>query len=77
MADVEVRPDRVSVGMGFKRNLGNYQSMDVHISYSSDALQNEGADDLLRRVYDFVETNFLAEFEDTEKDVKAAISKGQ
>lgn len=76
MPDVK-QPNRVSVGMGFKRNLGNYQSMDVHISLSSDAKQGEDDEALLRRVYDFVETNFLKEFEETEEEVKEAIKKGK
>lgn len=70
-------PDRVSVGMGFKRSLGNYQTMDIHISLSSDAKSGENEEDVFRRVYDFVEQHFLAEFEETEEEVKEAIKKGQ
>ena len=77
MSEVEVRPDRVSVGMGFKRNMKNYQSMDIHISYSSDALSEEDADKLLDRVYDFVESQFLARFEETEQEIKDIQSKGK
>lgn len=76
MSEVEVRPDRVSVGMGFKRNLKNYQSMDIHVSLSSDAGDGEDAEALFRRVYDFVESHFLAEFENTEEEVKE-LTKGK
>lgn len=63
--------------MGFKRSLGNYQSMDIHISLSSDAKENETQEELLHRVYDFVETNFLKEFENTEEEVQGALKKGK
>jgi tRNA A-37 threonylcarbamoyl transferase component Bud32 len=77
MSEVEVRPDRVSVGMGFKRNMKNYQSMDIHISFSSDAGKEEDAEKLLNRVYDFVESQFLARFEETEQELKEIQSKGK
>lgn len=68
----EENPDRVNVGMDFKRNLGNFQSMGVHISLSSSAKDDEDAEALFRRVYDFVEEHFLAEFDGTEQEVKEA-----
>lgn len=65
--------DRIKVEMGFTRNLGNFQSMRIDVGLESDRLDGETEAQHFRRVYDFVETNYLAEFEETEKEVKEKI----
>jgi len=49
--------DRVSYSMGIKVNLGNYQSADVHISYSTDVKKGETPQQALNRSQKFVEDN--------------------
>lgn len=69
----ERKPDRIMVDMGFTRNLGNYQSMRIDIGLESDRLEDETKEEHFKRVYEFVESNYLAQFEDTEAEVKAKI----
>jgi len=41
--------DRVSVSLGQKINMGNYESLDFHYSYSTDVQEGETATDAARR----------------------------
>lgn len=43
-------PDRISISIGRKINLGNYESYDFHVSYSSDRVDDEDNDALYQRV---------------------------
>lgn len=47
--------DRVNYSFGHKVNLGNYESADFHISYSSDVKEDETPEEALERVRKFVE----------------------
>jgi hypothetical protein len=67
-----VEPVRASVGMGFKRNVGNFENMDIHVSLSASALPGETAEQTFDRVYAFVEEKFVAKFEQTEKELREA-----
>lgn len=69
----ERKPDRINVDMGFTRNLGNFQTMRIDIGLASDRLEGETKEEHFRRVYEFVEYNYLAEFDDTEAEVKEKI----
>lgn len=51
--------------------------MDVHVSLSSDAQDGEDEEALFTRVYEFVETHFLREFDGTEEEVKEAFKKAK
>jgi len=48
-------PDRVSYSFGRKLNLGNYESADFHISYSTDVEAGETKKDAMARAVKFVE----------------------
>lgn len=66
----ERQPDRITVTLGFTRNLGNFESMRADISLGSDRLDNESTiDDTMQRVYDYVEKRFLERFNHTEVEV--------
>ena len=66
----QTEPTRVSVSLGFKKNIGNYENLDFHFSVSDSARPGETADAAFERVYAFVETKLLAKvaaaMEDTE-----------
>jgi hypothetical protein len=47
--------DRISYAMGIKVNLGNYESADVHISFSTDVKSGETKEQALKRAAKFVE----------------------
>lgn len=63
-------PVRASVGMGFKRNMGNYESMDIHVNLSASAAPGETAKDVFNRVYEFVEARLVEKFTETEDELK-------
>jgi hypothetical protein len=53
---MEKTPDRVSISLGQKINLGNYQSLDFHFSYSTDLVDGETPDDAKKRAESLVLT---------------------
>lgn len=52
-------PTRVSVGLGYKVNMGNYESLDLHFSVSDDSRPGERVQEAIDRVYAVVEKNLL------------------
>lgn len=61
--------DRVEVSLGFTRNMKNFNSLRVDVSYASDAGKDETAEELLERVFSFVDEKFNNKFEEVEKQV--------
>ena len=47
----EKQRDRVSVSLGKKVNVGNYESLDFHVSLSTDCEDNETSQDAAKRAY--------------------------
>ena len=72
---VERKPDRINITMGFKRNLGNFQSMLLDAGLESDRLEGETIEQHWERVYGFVERKYLQEFDDLEAEVRAKMKK--
>ena len=50
-------PDRVNYTLGCKVNMGNYESVNLNISYSTDSRSNETIQETLERAITFVEHN--------------------
>lgn len=48
--------DRISYSFGCKINMGNYESVDVHMSLSTDVSEGETLDKALKRAQKFVES---------------------
>lgn len=71
----ERKPDRISIQMGFTRNLGGFQTMRIDAGLESDRLEGETIQQHWERVYGFVEEHYLAEFDDTEAEVRAKMKK--
>lgn len=46
---------KVTVGLGYTLNLGNFQSLRIDISVSDNKRENENTNDAFERVYAFVE----------------------
>lgn len=67
-----VEPVRVSVGAGFKRNVGNYESMNINVSVSASARHGEDVDTLFERVYKYVDAKLLEKFDETESALREA-----
>jgi hypothetical protein len=51
-----MEPNRISVSLGRKINLGNYESYDFHVSYSSDVGCEESNDEAYQRVTEQVQS---------------------
>lgn len=47
--------DRISYSFGCKINMGNYESVDIHMSLSTDVSEGETLDKALKRAQKFVE----------------------
>lgn len=56
----QTEPTRVSVGLDMKLNMGNYESLGVHVSISDSARPGESAQQAFDRVYGFVEKQLIA-----------------
>ena len=63
--------DRATVNLGFTANMKNFQSLRVDVGFESDAKDGETPEELLERVFKFVDDHF----EDKLKDVSATVSK--
>jgi hypothetical protein len=56
MMEIQRTPDRISVSLGRKINLGDYNLSDVHISYSSDINPEETIEQAEKRISTVVQT---------------------
>lgn len=73
MANLEVEkldPPRVNVSMGFKRNVGNYESLNLSVSVTDSARQGETASAAFDRVYAFVEERLVEKLAEADKALK-------
>lgn len=59
----EGQPDRVSYSFGMKINIGNFQNVDFHLSYSTDCKEGETKEDAMERAGAFVESEADKEYE--------------
>jgi hypothetical protein len=62
---------KVTVGLGYTLNLGNFQSLRIDLSVSDNKREGENITDAFERVYAFVETK-LAEKVKESLDAKTA-----
>lgn len=49
-------PDRINYTFGTKVNMGNYESVNIQVSLTSDVKKGESREDALTRISLFVET---------------------
>lgn len=52
-------PNRVSVSLGFTKNMGDFESLRVDVGLSSDRMDGESTVEAYRRVKDFVKSALL------------------
>ena len=65
-------PVRVTVQMGFTRNMGNFESMRIDIGVEAPALSKESTPEAFDRIYAFVEKKLLEKFSETEEQLSEA-----
>jgi predicted DNA-binding transcriptional regulator len=61
---------RVEIGLGYTRNLGDFNSLRVDVRVGEDARQGESVKDLENRVYNFVETRLIKRINEIEHEIK-------
>lgn len=65
--------DKVAVSIAYKKNLGNYQSMDLYTSVSLTVRGDEGETDTYGRAWEIVERQIEAKLD----EVEALVSKAK
>lgn len=63
---------RVSVTLGFTRNMGNFESMRVDLGISDDSRDGETAGETFNRVYGKVESLLLDKVRELEEEIRDA-----
>lgn len=63
-------PDtRVTVSLGFTKNLGNFESLRVDIGVQDFVRQSENINDATERIYKFVENKLIEKQEEIAKEI--------
>jgi hypothetical protein len=65
-------PTRVNVGVGYKMNMGNYESANVNISVSASAKPGESASECVDRVFSLVEAKLVQKFDEMQAELSEA-----
>lgn len=65
-------PNRVTVNMGFTRNMQNFESLRIDVGLEAVVLDGESSADAMKRVYTFVESELEARFSETEEALREA-----
>jgi len=60
--EVKIEPPRISVSIGFKMNMGNYESANVNMGITASGLPGEKTADAVDRVYALAEEKLLEKF---------------
>jgi hypothetical protein len=68
----QVEPTRVSVNVGYKMNLGNYENASVNVGISASALPGEKASDAVDRVFALAEGKLMDKLDEMKKDAEEA-----
>lgn len=64
-------PTRITVSLGYTRNMGNFESLRVDIGVSDDRRNGETPEQAFDRVYAFVEQKLIDKVQETEKELNA------
>lgn len=62
---------RITVSLGYTRNMGNFESLRVDIGVADDLRQGEGMDDGFDRVYGYVEKKLIEKVNETEAELNS------
>lgn len=68
----KIEPPRVSVRIGYKMNLGNFENTTVEMELEASGLPGEKASDLIDRVYALTEQKLVDKFEQTKAELQEA-----
>jgi hypothetical protein len=60
---------KVTVGLGYTLNLGNFQSLRIDLSVSDNKRDGENTNDAFERVYKFVEDKLTEKVRESQQEV--------
>lgn len=66
-----VEASRVKVGLSYKINLGNYETMGIDIGIEDCARPGEKVSEAFERVYGFVQSRLVDKVAEVEKEMKS------
>ena len=61
---------KVTVGLGYTLNLGNFQSLRLDISVTDSKREGENTNDAFERVYSFVETKLAEKVKESAEEIE-------
>ena len=61
---------KVSVGLGYTLNLGNFQSLRIDLSITDNKRENENTNDAFERVYAFVEEKLAEKVKEASSEIE-------
>lgn len=65
----EIADTRITVSLGFTKNLGNFESLRVDIGVQDFVRQNEHINDATERIYQFVENKLIEKQKEIAKEL--------
>lgn len=69
LLDSTTEPARAAVSLTYKKNLGNFENINVFVSLTDSARQDENPQDLLDRVYEEVEVQLEKRIAEIARDL--------
>lgn len=64
---MENEQTKVTVGLGYTLNLGNYQSLRIDFGVEDNLRKSESVEDGFNRVYDFVESKLIEKVKEAQE----------
>jgi hypothetical protein len=61
---------KVTVGLGYTLNLGNFQSLRIDLSVTDNKREGENTNDAFERVYSFVETKLQEKITEAQGEIE-------
>lgn len=62
---------KITVGLGYTLNLGNFQSLRIDLSVTDNKRNGENTNDAFERVYSFVEEKLASKVKEASAEVEA------
>jgi methyl coenzyme M reductase subunit D len=62
---------KVTVGLGYTLNLGNFQSLRIDLSVTDNKREGENTNDAFERVYSFVEAKLAEKVKEASQEIES------
>jgi methyl coenzyme M reductase subunit D len=71
MRKMENENTKVTVGLGYTLNLGNFQSLRIDLSVTDNKREGENTNDAFERVYSFVEAKLAEKVRESADEIES------